>query len=90
MSASDATSDLIDAVGSASESAKNDLKKLSGVGPAFETALNTAGIWSYEQISKMTKVEYDLMDGLTGKFPGKAEKEDWASQAQELMNANNQ
>jgi len=84
------SSDLINAVGSADESSKDDLKKLSGVGPAFETALNNAGIWSYAQISKMTKTEYDMMDALTGKFPGKAEKEDWAAQAKELMNANNQ
>ena len=37
----------------------------------------------------MSKQEYDMMDGLTGKFPGKAEREDWAAQAKELMNANN-
>jgi predicted flap endonuclease-1-like 5' DNA nuclease/Ni/Fe-hydrogenase subunit HybB-like protein len=87
--ANDAPSDLLGTIGSADESKKDDLKKLSGVGPAFETALNDAGIWTFEQISKMTKAEYDIMDALTGKFPGKAEKEDWASQAKELMNANN-
>ncbi|MDC1196366.1 molybdopterin oxidoreductase, partial [Crocinitomicaceae bacterium] len=85
----DALSDLLGTIGTADESKKDDLKKLSGVGPAFETALNDAGIWTFEQISKMTKSEYDMMDALTGKFPGKAEKEDWASQAKELMNANN-
>ena len=56
------------------QSTKDDLKKLSGVGPAFETALNNIGIWSFEQVSKMTKKEYDLMDEMTGKFPGRAEK----------------
>ena len=85
----DVLSDLLGTIGTADESKKDDLKKLSGVGPAFETALNDAGIWTFEQISKMTKSEYDMMDALTGKFPGKAEKEDWASQAKELMNANN-
>ena len=85
----DALSDLLGTIGTADESKKDDLKKLSGVGPAFETALNDAGIWTFEQISKMTKSEYDMMDAVTGKFPGKAEKEDWASQAKELMNANN-
>ena len=83
------SSDLIAKVGSADASTKDDLKKLSGVGPAFEKALNAIGIWSFEQISKMSKQEYDMMDGLTGKFPGKAEREDWAAQAKELMNANN-
>ena len=82
----DASAQLMNAVGPATEASKDDLKKLSGVGPAFESALNAAGIFTFEQISKMTKNEYDLMDSITGKFPGKAEKEDWASQAKELMN----
>ena len=37
----------------------------------------------------MTKKEYDLLDSLTGKFPGRAERDDWAGQAKKLMNTNN-
>ena len=39
--------------------------------------------------SKMTKEEYYLLDELTGSFPGRAERDDWAKQANDLMNENN-
>jgi molybdopterin-containing oxidoreductase family membrane subunit len=83
------TSDLLKALGTGSAENKDDLKKLSGVGPALEKTLNNAGIWSFDQVSKMTKKEYDIVDGLIGKFHGKAEKNDWAGQARELMNKTN-
>ena len=88
-SADEGTSDLLKALGSGSAENKDDLKKLSGVGPALEKTLNNAGIWSFDQVSKMTKKEYEIVDGLIGKFPGKAEKDDWAGQARELMNKTN-
>jgi molybdopterin-containing oxidoreductase family membrane subunit len=37
----------------------------------------------------MTKEEYDLLDELTGSFPGRAERDGWAEQAKELMNKSN-
>ena len=81
--------DLLNAIGSGSADKADDLKVISGVGPVFETALNDLGIYSYEQISKMTTREYEILDGITGKFPGRAEREDWAGQAKELMNKSN-
>jgi molybdopterin-containing oxidoreductase family membrane subunit len=81
--------DLFLTIGTSSADKADDLKAISGVGPVLETALNEIGIYSYEQISKMTKREYDIMDGLTGKSAGKAEKDDWAGQAKELMNKSN-
>jgi predicted flap endonuclease-1-like 5' DNA nuclease len=86
--ASDAT-DLLSVVGTASVDNADDLKAITGVGPVLETALNEIGIYTYEQISKMTKREYDIMDEMTGKSAGKAEKDDWAGQAKELMNKSN-
>jgi len=32
----------------------------------------------------MTKKEYDLLDSITGSFPGRAERDDWAGQANTL------
>lgn len=81
--------DLFSAIGTSSSDKADDLKAISGVGPVLETALNDIGIYSYEQISKMTKREYDIMDGMTGKSAGKAEKDDWSGQAKELMNKSN-
>jgi predicted flap endonuclease-1-like 5' DNA nuclease len=81
--------DLFSVIGTGSSDKADDLKAISGVGPVLETALNDIGIYSYEQISKMTKREYDIMDGMTGKSAGKAEKDDWSGQAKELMNKSN-
>ncbi len=85
-----ASAELVSALGEGSEESKDDLKVISGVGPKFEETLNEIGIWSYGQVSKMTKKEYDLLDSITGKFPGRAERDDWAGQAKELMNSKNQ
>ncbi len=64
----------------------DDLKLISGIGPVLEAKINEIGIYTFEQLSKMTKVEYDLLDSLTGKFPGRAERDNWAAQATELIN----
>jgi len=63
----------------------DDLKKISGVGPVLEKTLNQIGLYTFEQVSKMTKTEYDLLDSITEKFPGRAERDDWAGQAKKLI-----
>ena len=80
---------LISKLGEGSAETKDDLKVISGVGPVLEGKLNDIGIFTYAQVSKMTKEEYDLLDELTGSFPGRAERDDWAGQAKELMNKSN-
>ena len=77
--------DLLAKIGEASPENADDLKKISGVGPVLEKTLNSIGIYTYEQVSKMTKAEYELMDSITKKFPGRAERDDWAGQAKDLM-----
>ena len=79
-------SSLMDKLGAADASNADDLKVISGVGPKMESTLNEIGIYSYEQVSKMTDNEYDLLDSITGSFPGRAKRDDWAKQAKELMN----
>jgi molybdopterin-containing oxidoreductase family membrane subunit len=85
----EAAKKLIEKLGVGSADNKDDLKKISGVGPVLEGKLNDMGIFTYDQVSKMTKEEYDLLDQLTGSFPGRAERDDWAKQATELMNQKN-
>ncbi len=84
----DKTAALISKLGGAGN-AIDDLKQISGVGPVLEGKLNSIGICSFDQVSKMTKVEYDLLDELTASFPGRAERDDWAGKAKELMNKSN-
>jgi len=79
-------SSLIEKLGAGSADAKDDLKLISGVGPKLEGTLNDIGIYTFEQVSKMTKEEYGLLDSITGTFPGRAERDNWAEQASNLMN----
>ena len=65
----------------------DDLKKISGVGPKMEQKLHELGIFTFEQVSKMTDTEYDLLDSITGEFPGRAKRDDWAGQAGKLKNS---
>lgn len=64
---------------------KDDLKKISGVGPVYEEKLNSIGIYTFEQVSKLTPEAIKAIEELTKYFPGKIEREDWISQAKNLM-----
>ena len=64
----------------------DDLKKVKGVGPKMEETLNEIGIYTFAQVSRMTEKEYDLLDSITGSFPGRAQRDDWAGQAEKLNN----
>ena len=84
----DKVNNLLGTIGSfdASTQTADDLKKISGVGPKMEQVLNSIGIYTFLQVSKMTKTEYDLLDSITGSFPGRAERDDWSGQAKKLIN----
>jgi molybdopterin-containing oxidoreductase family membrane subunit len=65
---------------------QDDLKKINGVGPVMEQKLHQLGIYTFEQVSRMTDREYDLLDEIVGEFPGRAKRDDWAGQANNLKN----
>ncbi|MCK0160747.1 NrfD/PsrC family molybdoenzyme membrane anchor subunit [Allomuricauda sp. F6463D] len=79
-------SELLSAVGSFDSVTEtpDDLKKIKGVGPEMERTLNEIGIYTYAQVARMTEKEYDLLDSITGTFPGRAQRDDWAGQAKLL------
>jgi molybdopterin-containing oxidoreductase family membrane subunit len=81
-------SNLLGSIGvfDASLQTADDLKVINGIGPKMEEVLNSIGIYTYAQVSKMTKREYDLLDEITGSFPGRAERDDWSGQAKKLIN----
>lgn len=63
----------------------DDLKKLSGVGPALEKKLHAAGVTSFAQIAAWTDADVAAMDEqLSSK--GRIEREGWIAQAAELAN----
>lgn len=61
----------------------DDLKQLSGVGPALEKKLHEAGVTSFAQIAAWTEADVAAMDEKLS-FKGRIEREGWIEQAKEL------
>ena len=61
----------------------DDLKKLSGVGPALEKKLVEAGITSFAQIAAWTEDDIAAFDEKLN-FKGRIEREGWVEQAKTL------
>jgi large subunit ribosomal protein L21 len=61
----------------------DDLKKLSGVGPALEKKLHEAGVTSFAQIAAWTEADVADMDEKLS-FKGRIEREGWIAQAKDL------
>lgn len=62
---------------------RDDLKLLSGVGPALEKKLNKSGVQRFEQIAKWTKADIARFDEQLN-FKGRIEREGWVAQAKVL------
>ena len=67
----------------AAEAGADDLKKLSGVGPALEKKLHAAGVTSFAQIAAWGEAEIADFDEKLS-FKGRIEREGWVEQAKEL------
>lgn len=61
----------------------DDLKQLSGVGPALEKKLLEAGVTTFAQIAAWTEADVAAMDEKLS-FKGRIEREGWIEQAKEL------
>ncbi|SNR61564.1 50S ribosomal protein L21 [Puniceibacterium sediminis] len=61
----------------------DDLKVLSGVGPALEKKLHDAGITTYAQIAAWTDADVEKFGELLS-FKGRIEREGWIEQAKDL------
>ncbi|WP_050930396.1 50S ribosomal protein L21 [Aestuariivita boseongensis] len=61
----------------------DDLKKLSGVGPALEKKLHDAGVTTFAQIAAWGEAEIAEFDEKLS-FKGRIEREGWVEQAKEL------
>jgi molybdopterin-containing oxidoreductase family membrane subunit len=79
---------LLETIGvfDASRDTPDNLKRVKGIGPQMEQTLNQLGIFTFAQVGRMTEREYELLDSITGSFPGRAMRDDWAGQAQRLDN----
>ena len=62
----------------------DDLKQLSGVGPALEKKLHAAGVKSFEQIAAWSAKDVEAInEKISSK--GRVEKEGWIDQAKEKL-----
>jgi small subunit ribosomal protein S1 len=75
---------LLSIVGESNADAKDDLKKIVGIGPKFEESLNSIGIYTFEQISKLNEEGITTIESLI-KSPGRVERENWIGQVNELI-----
>jgi len=66
--------------GAATAVGADDLKALSGVGPALEKKLLEAGVTSFAQIAAWTEADIAQMDEKLS-FKGRIEREGWVDQA---------
>lgn len=65
----------------------DDLKLISGVGPALEGKLNAQGIERFEQISAWSAKDIDAIEDaiMKGPLSGRIRRDDWVKQAKTLM-----
>ncbi len=70
----------------APEGQADDLKKISGVGPALEKKLNGLGVTRFAQIAAFTAEDIKRVDDALS-FKGRIERDDWVSQAKALAEA---
>ena len=63
----------------------DDLKKIKGVGPFIEDKLNTLGIFTFDQVARMTPELEDQVNEAIEFFPGRIRRDEWAKQASEFV-----
>jgi len=61
----------------------DDLKRIKGIGPKNEDALNELGIYTFAQIAVWTPENITWVEGSLS-FPGRIQREEWIAQAIEL------
>ena len=71
--------------GKASDTEKDDLKMISGIGPFIEERLHALDIFTYKQISKFTKKDVETINIAIEYFSGRIERDEWVAQAKELV-----
>ncbi len=68
-----------------SPTARDNLKKIKGVGPAIEKTLNEIGIFNFQQIADMSEYDIDRVAKRLKGFHSRIYREDWIGQARTLL-----
>ena len=64
---------------------KDDLKRISGVGPMLEKLLNKNGVYYFWQVASWSSNDIKIMDQRLDVFKGRIQRDNWVSQARQLQ-----
>ncbi len=76
---------VLHSIGTAPKASADDLKLINGIGPAFEEKLNSLGIYTFEQISKLKAADREELGAIDGITREKIENDEWVKQAKALL-----
>ena len=62
----------------------DDLKEISGVGPAMEKLVNKLGFYHFDQVAAWKKSEVNWVDENLEGFKGRVTRDNWVAQAKKL------
>lgn len=64
----------------------DDLQKITGIGPLVEQRLHQLGIYTYDQVSRLTVDDIELLDTIIDDFSLEGRHEEWTTQATKYKN----
>ncbi|MGO4853239.1 NADH-quinone oxidoreductase subunit E [Phaeovulum sp. W22_SRMD_FR3] len=70
----------------ARDTGADNLKLIKGVGPKLEALLNSMGFYHYDQVAAWSEAELAWVDQNLEGFKGRASRDNWVGQAQQLAN----
>lgn len=73
-----------DNFGYADANHKDDLTQINGIGPYIEQKLNDIGIYTFEQLSKLSKKDIEIITEMIDFFPDRIDRDNWVGQAKAL------
>lgn len=63
---------------------KDDLKRISGVGPKLERLLNKNGVYYFWQVASWNRSDVKIIDDRLDVFKGRIDRDEWVRQAKSL------
>ena len=67
-----------------SDSARDDLKLIKGIGPKLEGMLNDLGVYKFSQIANWSKSDIKEISTKLGSFKDRISRDDWVKKARQL------
>ena len=64
---------------------KDDLRLVKGIGPVMEKKLNAFGVYSFEQLGRLTDKDIEALANTLESFPGRIQRDNWVSQSKKLF-----